>query len=61
MKCEICGTIVGLNGCRMGVCFDCAEAESVIADGTDMRDNKVAETPKEKLKYILSRAGRLKR
>jgi hypothetical protein len=26
---------------RLGVCFDCAEFESLIADGTDMRDNPV--------------------
>ena len=26
---------------RMGYCFDCVEAESVIVDGVDMYDNEI--------------------
>jgi len=38
---------------RLGVCWNCAEAESVIKDGLDMYDKEVAKTPMEKLKFIL--------
>ena len=34
-QCICCGRTQEL---RLGVCWDCAEAESVIEDGTDMRD-----------------------
>jgi hypothetical protein len=45
---------------RLGYCFDCANAESVILDGTDMYDREI---PREqdipmsmaKVKYILKK------
>lgn len=45
---------------RLGICFDCAECESVISDGTDMYDNKIEEhdglsSYMNKLKYILKK------
>ena len=52
--CQICGDPVET---RFGACFRCADAESVIATGEDMFDKKVAETPMEKLKYILHAYG----
>lgn len=52
MECEICHSKFGPNGMRLGVCFDCAEAESVILDGTDMSDNIVASTAREKLEWL---------
>lgn len=54
LKCASCGRIRDL---RMGHCFDCAVAESIIADGTDMYDNKVANTPMEKLKEVIRILG----
>lgn len=55
--CNCCGRNLDL---RLGFCFDCAEMESVIADGTDMRDNPVPHTDgfsshMDKLKYILDK------
>lgn len=34
-QCKCCGRTSDL---RFGACWDCAECESVIEDGTDMRD-----------------------
>ena len=34
-QCNCCGMVKDL---RLGFCFDCADCESVIFDGTDMRD-----------------------
>lgn len=50
-KCNCCGKVVDL---RMGYCWNCVEAESIIADGTNMDDEKVAQTPMEKLKAIIA-------
>lgn len=52
MMCSVCKN---LRECRLGVCFDCAESESIIYDGTDMYDNIVAKTPMEKLKQVVKR------
>ena len=52
--CQICGDPVET---RFGGCFRCADAESVIATGEDMWDKKVANTPMEKLKYVLKAYG----
>ena len=52
--CQVCGATVET---RFGGCFRCADAESVIATGQDMRDKTVAETPMEKLRYILHAYG----
>ena len=45
---------------RMGYCWNCAEAESVIYNGTDMYDNLIPEDESlskemNKLKYILKK------
>ena len=39
MKCKCCDRYT--NDLRFGFCFDCATAESIIADGTDMYDNPI--------------------
>ena len=56
-KCECCERIQDL---RIGHCFDCAEAESLILDGTCMMDIKVTDVPIEKLKIILKTYGVIK-
>lgn len=38
MKCKCCNREQDL---RFGVCFDCAEAESVVVDGVDMYDKEI--------------------
>jgi hypothetical protein len=58
-KCKCCGRTQDL---RLGVCFDCADAESVIAEGTDMYDNEVHKqegmsTALSRLQYILKKFG----
>ena len=35
-KCKICGF---LSEVRYAVCFDCANFESMVGEGVDMRDN----------------------
>jgi len=54
-QCICCGRTQDL---RLGSCWDCAEAESVIEDGTDMRNvapQKIEglSTSMSKLQYIL--------
>ena len=39
MKCKCCDR--NTNDLRFGFCFDCATAESIIADGTDMFDEPI--------------------
>ena len=58
MKCKICNNE---RDTRMGVCFDCVEAESIIADGVDMddkglKDNTPAKTPMEKVRLLIKHA-----
>jgi len=55
--CECCGRT---KDCRLGFCWDCAESESVIEDGTDMRDKEPPlqegmSKSMSKLKYILNK------
>jgi hypothetical protein len=45
---------------RFGFCFDCADAESVVADGVDMYDNEIIKendmsTSMSKVKWILKK------
>jgi hypothetical protein len=59
MKCKCCKREKEL---RVGVCFDCADAESVIVEGVNMRDNEIPQkedlsTGLSKLQYILSKFG----
>ena len=54
-QCICCGRTQDL---RLGACWDCAEAESVIEDGTDMRDVAPPKieglsTSMSKLQYII--------
>jgi len=65
-QCEICKNEYGLNGLRLGVCWDCATAESIIDDGSDMRDQgpkgktDKAKTAREKLEFLISVGWRMK-
>jgi len=58
-ECKCCGRVKEL---RLGHCWECAEAESIIDEGLDMRDKGIvvdgverpAQTPMEKLKMLVS-------
>lgn len=59
MTCEICGNKAET---RLGACWKCAEAESIIAEGLDMRDKGLggkngipAKTAMEKLKLLIQK------
>lgn len=58
MACAICG---GEKSTRLGVCWDCATAESIIEDGTDMYENgpdgssKSAVTAMDKVKFLINK------
>jgi hypothetical protein len=59
MKCKCCNREKEL---RVGVCFDCADAESVIVEGVNMWDKEISKqedlsTGLSKLQYILSKFG----
>lgn len=56
-QCKCCGKIEDL---RMGACWDCAESESVIAEGLDMYDQEIPKvdgmsSAMSKLQYILKK------
>jgi len=56
-KCNCCGRTKDL---RLGSCWDCANCESVIADGTDMYEKPIPETEglsthMNKVKYIIDK------
>jgi hypothetical protein len=58
-NCKCCGRNLEL---RFGVCFDCADAESVIVEGVDMCDKEIPKieglsTSLSKLQYILKKFG----
>jgi len=61
MKCEICKRDVSTNSIRIGVCWDCMEADSIITDGLDMcnlgpkNNNIPAKTSREKLSFLISK------
>ena len=48
-KCECCGREEDL---RMGYCFDCAEAQTIIVDGTDMYDKGLPDDLKTESKSM---------
>lgn len=55
--CKCCGRNTDL---RLGFCFSCVEAESIIVDGVDMFDNEIKKEEglsltMTKLKYILKK------
>lgn len=58
MECKICKQNKEL---RMGVCFDCADAETIIAEGLDMWDKGIdgkeepAKTALEKVQLLLQK------
>lgn len=62
-NCGVCG-----NGgeLRLGVCWDCATAESIISEGVDMFENgaesseEPAKTAMQKLKFLIERGWRMK-
>lgn len=67
MECKICKKEAET---RYGVCFNCAEAESIIGTGVDMYDGgimvdrgskakKPAETAMEKLKLLIEKGWHL--
>lgn len=47
MECKICGRNKDL---RLEICFDCADAESIIFEGTDMWDKGVGSDNKSTFK-----------
>ena len=56
-KCKCCGQMAEL---RMGICWDCAECESVIETGEDMYDKPIPKIENysnamSKLQYIIKR------
>jgi hypothetical protein len=56
-ECKCCGRI---QDTRMGFCFDCVEAESVIVEGVDMYDEEIPLVEgltkgMSKLQYILKK------
>lgn len=63
MKCKCCERTI--NNARMGICFDCASCESVIAEGLDMFDEPIQKVEgysshMAKLKYVLKKFGIVK-
>ena len=48
MKCQVCEQETGANGLRFGVCWDCATAESIIDEGTNMYDEGLNGEPAKK-------------
>lgn len=50
--CNICGKP---DETRLGACWKCAEAESIIFEGKDMYDEGNAETAMEKLRMLIKK------
>ena len=63
-ECKTCGKKAEL---RLGYCWECAEAESIIFEGTDMRDKgmvfdgeeRPAKTAMEKLQFLIKKGWHL--
>lgn len=61
IKCSVCSRDGGGNDLRMGVCFDCAEAEEIIQNGIDMFDKppkgqtEPAGSAMKKLKFLIEK------
>ena len=61
MECSICKKNKDL---KLGVCFDCANAESIIAEGLDMwgrgidKKEDPAKTSMDKLKLLIQKGWR---
>jgi hypothetical protein len=61
-ECKCCGRT---QDTRMGYCFDCVDAESVIVEGVNMWDEEIPKveglnTNMSKLQYILKKFGVIK-
>lgn len=60
-KCNTCNREKGPNNLRFGTCFDCADAESIIASGLDMYDkgprgdSAPAKTTMDRLKFLIQK------
>ena len=60
-KCNVCGKTAEL---RFGTCWDCAEAESIIFEGTDMyekglnKSDEPAKKPMDKLRLLIQKGWR---
>ena len=64
MKCKCCNRDLNSNLLRMGFCWDCVEAESVIVEGVDMYDKDVPAVEgltkgMSKLQYILKKYDKI--
>lgn len=57
MKCIICERETNIENTRLGVCWECATAESIIAEGVDMFDEGLngqsAKSPADKVKLLI--------
>jgi hypothetical protein len=63
MNCKCCNREKDL---RFGVCFDCADAESIVVEGVDMWDNEIPKqeglsTGLSKVQHILRLYGVIQR
>lgn len=57
-ECNTCGL---KKDTRLGVCYDCVEAESIIDEGLDMNDKPYIDgetNPMSKLKYLILKGWR---
>ena len=52
---DICKSCGREDDVRMGYCFDCVEAESIIVDGKDMYEKGNAKFAMEKLKMLIEK------
>ena len=61
LVCKICKSESSPNAIRLGVCWRCIEAESIIEGGLDMYDkglngdNTPAETSMDKVRLLIAR------
>ena len=61
LTCSICKTKSSPNAIRLGVCWQCIEAESIIGEGLDMynkglnHDNTPVTTAMDKVRLLVAR------
>lgn len=64
MNCKICNNEASNNDLRLGVCWECAEAESIIGEGLDMDDKGYngppADYPMDKLRFLIQKGWHTK-
>lgn len=56
MKCTVCGKNADIS---LGICFNCAEAESIIGEGKDIVNEGDAKTPMDKLKMLIQKGWQI--